>query len=173
MHGVFTEEGGDGDATAAQLAVDALTAAGLTAVWNGDPQKRIHLENFSWHKDLPAGGPTSSTTQPILRAKTSTGDTYDDPSEDLLFMLFEDVQRGDAEFFIVDRLTDPAAQTFAQTVPDNNTAGGWIVERREGSADAHFSASFPDLRSAHEALTRWTFGLQPDPDTAWERLDFS
>lgn len=31
----------------------------------------------------------------------------DDPSEDLLFELFQDIARGDEDFFILERLDDP------------------------------------------------------------------
>lgn len=107
---------------------------------------------------------------PILRAIVSTGDTYDDPSEDVLFMLFEDVQREDAEFFVVERLSDTSGQTYAQTIPEPD--GGWTVERREGSADAHFSTRLPDMRSAHALMTQWAFELPGVNEANWERIDF-
>ena len=35
------------------------------------------------------------TVDPVLRATTGTGDVYDDPSEDLLFILFEDFEEAE------------------------------------------------------------------------------
>lgn len=85
-------------------------------------------------------------------------------------MLFEDIDRGEADFLIVTRLNDVSGQTYAQTIRDDN--GTWIVERREGSPDAHFIASFPDLRSAHAAITIWAFGTPGADEASWEKVSF-
>jgi hypothetical protein len=109
-------------------------------------------------------------TGPRLRAKTETGEIYDDPSEDLLFMLFEDVASGDEEFFIVERTSDLTHQTYIQV------AGGvddFIVEYRDGSPERHFGARCGNLRIAHEAVTGWAFDLDGWKDRLqWTQLRF-
>lgn len=94
---------------------------------------------------------------PILRALTESGATWDDPSEDLLFELLSDVERGDETWFIVERLDDGTGQTYIQVIQDGQ--GGWTVERREGGPDKHFGVTRAGLRLAHEAMTSWAFGL--------------
>ena len=48
---------------------------------------------------------------PVLRATAESGDVVDDPSEDALLMMFEDLEAGGGTFLIVDSLLDgdPAA----------------------------------------------------------------
>jgi hypothetical protein len=50
---------------------------------------------------------------PVLRAQTEQGEQYDDPSEDLLFLLFEDLQQNQ-DYFIVERVADTTGQTCMQ-----------------------------------------------------------
>ncbi len=106
--------------------------------------------------------------EPVLRVTTSGGGVFDDPSEDALFMLFDDITGGDVAFFIVERLDDASGQTFAQTIRDDD--GVWIVERREGSPNAHFRAGFPDIGSAHAAITHWAYGQQAVDQSVWEQI---
>ena len=56
------------------------------------------------------------TSPPILRAIPEMGQSWDDPSEDLLFMLLEDIESGQGAFLIVERTTDPSGQTYAQAL---------------------------------------------------------
>jgi hypothetical protein len=107
---------------------------------------------------------------PIIRAKTETGATWDDPSEDLLYELLLDIDRGDEAFFVIERLADPTGQTYAQVIKDD---GDWIVERREGGPASHYKARVPDVRDAHRALCSWAHGLgsSDEPDMAWTRLE--
>lgn len=107
-------------------------------------------------------------TDPVLRAITPET-TYDDPSEDLLFMLVEEIEQGTTEFLIVERLSDPSSQTYAQTIRESD--GSYAVEKREGGPDRHFRVLVPDFRTAHELLTAWAFETGAD-DVAWERLQF-
>ena len=105
-------------------------------------------------------------TAPILRATMESGETFDDPSEDLLFMLLETIERGEEEFLVLERTADSSGQTYAQTARGQD--GSWIVERREGSADRHFGATLTDLRQVHAILTGWAFGLPEAVDaTPW------
>ena len=106
---------------------------------------------------------------PILRAELESGQSFDDPSEDLLFELLGDVERGDELFLIVTRLSDPSSQTYAQTI--RNDDGSWLVERRDGSPDRHFGATVPDLRAVHRILTAWAFEFAGWQGSAsWERI---
>jgi hypothetical protein len=110
-------------------------------------------------------GQCAHMSAPILRALMDSGTVWDDPSEDLLFELLSDVQRGDETYFIVEQLADESGQTFIQVMHDGQH---WIVERREGGADQHFRIALTHLRQAHEALTTWSFGLPLVPAAgAW------
>ncbi len=109
---------------------------------------------------------SEASSAPMLRAVLDSGVTWDDPSEDLLYELLADVDRGEEQYVIVERTLDEAGQTYAQVVKDDRT--GWIVERREGGPEAHFSVSVPGLVEAHHILTSWAFEL-PD-ETSWEQV---
>jgi hypothetical protein len=107
-------------------------------------------------------------TVPILRAIMESGETLEDPSEDLLFMLLEHIERGDEEFLVLERTADATGQTYAQAA--RNQDGSWSVERREGAADRHFGTKLADLRQVHAVLTGWAFGLPEAVDAAtWAR----
>ncbi|GAA5028480.1 hypothetical protein GCM10023258_24020 [Terrabacter aeriphilus] len=92
-----------------------------------------------------------------FRAVMENGDTYDDPSEDVLLLLLEDVAAGDGTWVIVEKVVDASGQTYAQVLRLSD--GLFQVERRRGSADTHEVASSRRLREAHELLTRWAFSL--------------
>lgn len=96
-------------------------------------------------------------TAPLLRVTMESGQIWHDPSEDLLFELLSDMERGEEQFLIVERLTDATGQTFAQvarTQPD-----GYQVEYREGDEDRHFQAFTGDKRLVHSVITSWAFEL--------------
>jgi len=105
------------------------------------------------------------TSPPILRAILEAGQSWDDPSEDLLFMLLEDIESEQGTFLIVERITDPSGQTYAQALRRDD--GTYVVEHREGDADHHYGTVVADMRAAHHLLTGWAFQLpgwndQPD-----------
>jgi len=104
---------------------------------------------------------------PILRLLTETGETRDDPSEDAIFEYLTDVDRGDEQYLIIERLSDPSGQTYAQTIKDG---GSWIVERRDGSPETHYRAMCSDFQTTHRLLTAWAFDLQGWRDAAWENV---
>lgn len=106
----------------------------------------------------------------MLRAEVGSGSAHDDPSEDLLFMLMEDVERGDEHFVIVRRVSDASGQTYAQVI--KNGTSGWTVERRDGGPDAHHSVDVASLREAHEILTCWAYEIPQVPPPNWIRLEF-
>mgnify|MGYP001819160952 CR=1 FL=1 len=78
----------------------------------------------------------------VLRATTSNGETWDDPPSNAL-CLFEGASCRDLHFFIVERLAARSGQTDEQAQDEED---GWIVERREASAAAHFCTTFGESR---------------------------
>jgi len=96
-------------------------------------------------------------TTRTFRAVMENGDTYDDPSEDVLLLLLEDLAEGDGSWVIVEKVVDASGQTYAQAIRLSD--GSFQVERRRGSADTHEVAPAQPLREAHELLTRWAFAL--------------
>ena len=96
-------------------------------------------------------------TDPILRACPEHGPSFDNPSEDLLFLLLEDIEAGEGTFLIVERVVDPSGQTYAQTLLLEN--GSYVVEHREGDSAHHYGTVVPDMRAAHALLTGWAFEL--------------
>jgi len=108
-----------------------------------------------------------AATSPILRAIPETGQAWDDPSEDLLFMLLEDIEGGQGNYLVVERIADHSGQTYAQTVRRGD--GSYVVEYRHGDADHHYGTVVTDMRAAHALLTAWAFEV-----TGWrERADWS
>lgn len=109
--------------------------------------------------------------RPILRVTTESGQTWDDPTEDYLFILLEDIEVGDEEFLILERLGDASGQTFIQC--RRNEEGRYLVERREGRPDKHYWTTAPDMRVAHDLIASWAFD---PPSTAsgaqWTQLRF-
>jgi hypothetical protein len=81
----------------------------------------------------------------------------DDPSEDALFMMFEDIDAGESSFLIVENLVDPSRQTYVQT--SRNPDGSYIVEYRDGGPGQHYGTMANDMRSAHALVTGWAFDL--------------
>ena len=144
-------------------APDKLSSAELPIVNRcSAPVIELASRATSGHYALPM-------TAAILRASTENGAVWDDPSEDMLFILLEDVQRGDESHFVVERLADASGQTYIQVIQDGR--GGWTIERREGGPDRHFTVTVPDLRQAHAAMTAWAFELPlVPPAAAWSRL---
>ncbi|MCM0674038.1 hypothetical protein NCC78_04885 [Micromonospora phytophila] len=96
-------------------------------------------------------------TAPLLRVRMESGQIWDDPSDDLLFELLSDMERGNEQFLVMDRLADVTGQTFVQVA--RTEVGGYQVEYREGDADRHFQAFTEDKRIAHSVITSWAFEL--------------
>ena len=92
---------------------------------------------------------------PILRAIPEVGRSWDDPSEDQLFKLLENIEAGEGSFLIVERTTDPSGNTYAQVKREKN--GSYVVEHRDGDAAHHYGTVVPDMRTACQMLTGWAF----------------
>lgn len=107
---------------------------------------------------------------PDLRASTSEGETFDDPSEDALFMLFEDLDdpANPTDWFVVDDLSAGVADRYARVAINDGTLQ---LEHRAGDAASHRHAFTSDMRAAHEWLTSWAFSAAPAPVVAldWQR----
>jgi hypothetical protein len=86
----------------------------------------------------------------ILRATDTTGEVYDDPSEDALYMFMEDLKAPGASLR-VERLEEGREEEWAQVAM--NEAGHYEFESSE---HVHYVCS---LRTIHEFLTRWAFDL--------------
>jgi hypothetical protein len=93
---------------------------------------------------------------PILRATNEAGDVYNDPSEDLLFELLDELGEGNS-FLIVERLEAERAGHFMQTVI--GPTGDFVLEYREGPLETHYSTTLGSMRDVHEVMTRWAFDL--------------
>ena len=100
----------------------------------------------------------------LLRVETSQGEHYDEPSEDALFMLMEDLQQ-EQDYCIVGDAGDTTGQTYAQVM---RVGGGFLMERRGGSEDTHEHATSADLRQVHHDLTTWAFGVQRENVLRWQ-----
>lgn len=112
-----------------------------------------------------------ASSSPILRAKTEDDERWDDPSEDLLFELLLDIDKGFGSFLILEQAADPNAQTYAQVARRDD--GSYAVEYREGSADRHYGTTVPDMRTAHKLLAGWAFELAGwKQDAQWTRVRF-
>ena len=69
------------------------------------------------------------------------GRSWDDPSEDLLFILLEDIEAGQGSFLIIERTNDPSGQTHAQARRRDD--GSYVVERREATPTTTTARSSP------------------------------
>jgi hypothetical protein len=87
---------------------------------------------------------------PILCATDTTGEVYDDPSEDGLYMFMEEL-RSAGQSFRVERLEEGREGEWAQVAL--NEHGLYVFDSSE---NVHYVSS---LRAIHDFLTRWTFDL--------------
>lgn len=87
--------------------------------------------------------------EPILRATDASGETYDDPSEDALFMLMEDL-RSVGSSLRVERL-DPEHHGEWATVALKESG----LYEFASSGHIEYVSSLPEI---HEFLTGWAFG---------------
>lgn len=100
----------------------------------------------------------------LLRVETSQGEQYDEPSEDALFMLMENLQH-DQDYFILENASDTTGQTYIQVMW---VGDGFLVERRSGSENTHEHAASTDLREVHQDLTTWAFGVRRENVLRWK-----
>jgi hypothetical protein len=103
---------------------------------------------------------------PIVRAIAPDGDILDEPSEDLLLELLNDCQYN-GDFVIVEK----DDTHFAQTAWSSEEP--WVVEYRNGTADAHFQARTGDKHVVHNVLLGFAYDL-PGWETLveWNKVEF-
>ena len=89
---------------------------------------------------------------PILRAIDVAGESWDDPSEDLLFMFMEDLDHPGASF-LVERVVSGREDDFMRITAHNDD--GYLLE----GPQAVGIGPVQSMRAVHEALTRWAFDL--------------
>ncbi|MGO4249461.1 hypothetical protein AB4Y87_19785 [Paenarthrobacter sp. RAF54_2] len=108
---------------------------------------------------------------PLLKSTNESGQTWEDPSEDALFMFMEDIEQGEEAFLIVELLADPSGQTFIQST--RNDDGTYVVEFREGSPSQHFGTVVDDMGAAHALIASWSFGLDGWRESVeWTKIPF-
>jgi hypothetical protein len=90
---------------------------------------------------------------PILRATDSTGEVYDEPSEDALFMFMEDLEPGG--MLRVERLEEGREGDWSQVAMQEPG-----LYRFESSDHIEYVSS---LHEIHDFLTRWSFDLFGSP----------
>ena len=91
--------------------------------------------------------------RPALQAKPENGPPVDDPSEDQLRLLLEDLEHGKGSFFIVERTSGSGGQTYVQALREDD--GRYLVEYRAGGHQQHFGTEVADLPAAHRLITGW------------------
>jgi hypothetical protein len=91
----------------------------------------------------------------IHRATTQSGRAFDDPSEDLLYQLFLEVEAGKELFIVVERLNDATGRTFVQALRADD--GRYVVEQRGGDVETHRGIVKATMPAAHLALCDWLF----------------
>lgn len=90
-----------------------------------------------------------------LRVTTSSGLSYGDPSEDLVYQLMLQVHAGEESFFIIERLADTTGQTYVQVLRDVDRT--FVVEQRDGSGASHRSRAVVKMATAYSLLIDWAF----------------
>lgn len=96
-----------------------------------------------------------------LRAETAGGESYDAPSDALLFRLLDRLGPGN-QYLIVDRLDAPDRQHYMQVYREDD--GTFAIEYRDGAPDRHFETVTGDLREVRDALAGWASGA-----TGWRK----
>jgi hypothetical protein len=91
----------------------------------------------------------------LSRATTQSGRSYDDPSEDLLYHLFLDIESGKELFIVVERLNDATGHTYVQALRDQE--GAYLVEQRAGDPVTHQGIVTQRMPAAHLAVCDWLF----------------
>ncbi|EHM26128.1 MULTISPECIES: hypothetical protein [Streptomyces] len=86
------------------------------------------------------------------RAESENGDHIEDPSEDALFMLFEDLNSTDNTFVVIQPDEDDPAWSTSVTVLDD---GGYEVVRRDTTRNEHEVVTETSIGRIALDLTIW------------------
>ena len=126
----------------------------------------------SWHREQPdaqalVGALLDFVARPLRRSRdrvpglalhqatTQSGRAFDDPSEDLLYQLFLEMEAGEELFLVVERLNDATGRTFVQALRDDD--GRYVVEQRSGGSETHRGTVKASMPAAHLVLCDWLF----------------
>lgn len=85
-------------------------------------------------------------------ADTENGDHIDDPSEDALFMLMDDLNEADNTFITITPAHDASAWYASITVA---STGSYDVERRDVTRNEHETTTSDDPDQIARDLTIW------------------
>jgi hypothetical protein len=111
-----------------------------------------------------------TANRPTVRAHPENGTPVDDPSEEVIQLLLENIEAGTGTFLILERTSDAAGQTYAQALRQDD--GSYLVEHREGDAQHHYGTVVADLRAAQTLLAGWAFERPGwDAGLAWSPVD--
>jgi hypothetical protein len=111
--------------------------------------------------------------EPILRATNEAGETWDDPSEDMLFMLIDELENPGNAFLIVERLGPDREGHFMQVVAPDTARAQYVLEYREGPPEAHYGTAIAAMRDVHETMTAWAFDLPGwNERHAWHQVTY-
>jgi hypothetical protein len=106
----------------------------------------------------------------VLRATNEAGQACDDPSDGQLFDLISVLDDANT-FVIVDRLSDPTGNSYAQTMR-SIIDGTYLVEYQDGSLDEHYSCDGLDCHTAHALISGWATDAPGWRDrVSWSRVE--
>ena len=88
----------------------------------------------------------------------SSGAEWEDPSEDLLFELLGDIERGEEDSLTLERLDE---DDHPKVRLARSAGGDWVAEM-DPLGTGVVPQSWTDMRAAHAWLTSWAFRLEDD-----------
>ncbi len=91
-----------------------------------------------------------------MRAITEDEHHYDDPSPELLHILFTDMEARRSGFLIVERPADPSGQSYVQAL--RRSDGSYVVEHREGTPQSHVAQTAEGMDEAYRMVRLWAVG---------------
>lgn len=84
------------------------------------------------------------------RATTQSGSSYDDPSDDLLYLLFLQMEAGHELFLVVQRLDDDTGHTYVRAQRDDY--GAYLLEQGVGGPGRWLGTVKPSMPWAYVAV---------------------
>jgi hypothetical protein len=109
-------------------------------------------------------------SEPVLVARMGSGAEWDDPSEDLLFELLADIERGDEGSLTVVHV-DEGGHPQVQVV--RAADGDWMAEVANPIGTTVDRKSWDDMREAHRWLTSWAFRVEATADPPVRAFGFA
>jgi hypothetical protein len=100
-------------------------------------------------------------TEPILLARMGSGAEWEDPSEDHLYELLADIERGEERSLTVQHLEE---EGHPQVRLVRTADGDWIAEVASAIGAGVDRKSWDDIREAHRWLASWAFRIEEAAD---------